>query len=276
MTKELCILHANCQGEPLLERLNLCPDFSRRYETRIFTNYIREAIPDQVLADCSLFLYQHLSPGWNDLASDHLLGKIPHTTRALCVPNLFFKGYWPTWSGAPGFDYRCEVLDKLLNLGLPPEETLILYLRRNLTDEYDLAAIAEESLKTERQRETHTPVKYVHLIESLWGHERLFNTVNHPGPLLMNHVANGVLHELGLPQVEPDAMQARGNPFPEFEQPIHPHVGAFFGWNFAKPDTRYNVYGRQLSFAGYAADYVTARKSGVTDFISFLLGCNKA
>lgn len=77
MDRQLCVLHANCQGEPMAALLRLCPGFAARYEIRLFTNYTREPVPDEVLSSCSLFLFQHLGPQWNGLASEALLKKNP-------------------------------------------------------------------------------------------------------------------------------------------------------------------------------------------------------
>jgi hypothetical protein len=272
MDRELCIIHANCQGEPLLERLNCCPAFRERYECRLYTNYVREPIPDADLARCSLFLYQHLGPDWGELASESLMGRLPVHARALCVPNMFFKGYWPTWSGRAGFDYRCELLDGYIDAGLSTDEIILLYLRADLAAKLDLEALLRATLTREREREAHTPIKYMTLIEERFSREPLFNTVNHPGAMLMDHAARGVLRELGLSGPDEDGLAALGDPFPDFEQPIHPSVAAFFGWDFAGPGRQYEVYGRKMSFAAWTANYVHARQHGITDFIGFLLG----
>ncbi|QJB55444.1 WcbI family polysaccharide biosynthesis putative acetyltransferase [Pseudodesulfovibrio sp. zrk46] len=272
MTKELCIVHANCQGEPLVERLMACPEFAAQYDCRLFTNYVREPVPDDVLGRCSLFLHQYLGPKWNELASDVLIGKLPANARHLCVPNMFFTGYWPMWSGAGGFNYRCTHLDSYIDMGLSPEETVMLFLRSDVQSKYDLPGLVEASLKRERERESHTPIKYVHVIEEEFGSRRLYNTVNHPGPRLMNHAAKGILEHLGMTPPPAEAFDALGDPFPEFEQPINPKVGAFFGWDFATPETKYNIYGRKMTYARYVANYVEARSKGVTDFIGYLQG----
>ncbi|MEZ7198186.1 WcbI family polysaccharide biosynthesis putative acetyltransferase [Pseudodesulfovibrio karagichevae] len=274
MARELCLIHANCQGEPLLDRLNCCPAFRDRYECRLYTNYAREPIPEADLARCALFLYQHLGPNWGELASESLMAKLPGHARSLCIPNMFFKGYWPTWSGREGFDYRCELLDGYIDAGLTSDEAILLYLRADLAAKLDLDALLEGTLRREREREAHTPVKYMALIEERLNREPLFNTVNHPGALLLDHAARGVLGELGLPEPDADALAALDDPFPDFEQPVHPSVAAHFGWDFAGPGREYMVYGRRLSFAAWTAHYVYARQHGVTDFIGFLLGAS--
>jgi len=272
MNKELCIVHANCQGEPLIERLKTCPEFSERYDVTLFTNYTREPIPAETLGRCSLFLYQYLDDKWNELASNALLKNLPESTTHLCIPNMFFKGYWPLWSGAQGFDYRCRHLDDFIAKKLPPEETILLFLHSDITTIYDLIDLVGQTIEQERGREARTPIKYLNLLIENYRDQRLFNTINHPGSFLMNHVARGILTHLGFESLNENAMESLGEPFPEFEQPINPKIGHFFGWNFAGADTQYEIYGRKMTFARYAANYVMARQANISDFIGFLQG----
>jgi len=253
-----------------------CPEFAARHECLLYTNYIREPIPDEKLEQCSLFLYQHLGKSWGDLASDTLLGKLPQTARSLSIPNMFFKGYWPLWSGKSGFDYRCSHLDSLIAKGLPPEETILLFLHSNVAAWYDLPALMEETIAMEHSRERLTPIKYVDLLLENYTKQPLFNTINHPGSMLMNHAAKGILTELGYTPPNDAELNKLNEPFPEFEQPINPKVAQFFGWDFGGPDTEYEIYGRKMTFARYVTNYVVARRAGVTDFIGFLQGDNIA
>lgn len=272
MGKRLCILHANCQGEPLLERLMASPEFAGGYTCVQYTNYTREPIPDDMLARCDLFLYQHLGPQWDGLASERLVSRLPASARSLCIPNMFFKGYWPGWSGQGGFNFRCTLLDELIGRGLSPEETVLLYLRADLASAFDLRAVLDDSLARERLKQALTPVPYADLLETEFAARRIFNTVNHPGRLLMDHAARGILARLGMEPADEAALAALGEPFAEFEQPVHPSVAAFFGWDFAPRDAVWRVFGRDLTFARYVAHYVVARREGVADFIGFLQG----
>jgi len=272
MSKQLCIVHANCQGEPLIERLMTCPEFAEQYECRLFTNYIKEPIPDELMQKCSLFLYQYLGENWNELASANLLAKLPDSARHLCIPNMFFKGYWPMWSGEAGFNYRCTHLDSYIDMELPADQTLMLFLRSDVEKKYDLLTMVAQTIEQERAREKHTSIKYVDFLVEKYRGQRLFNTVNHPGPLLMNHAAVGVLDSLGFASPSAETLDALGDPFPEFEQPINPKIGDFFGWEFATANTEYNVYGRKLTYARYVANYVSAREKNITDFIGYLQG----
>ena len=276
MDKRICIVHANCQGEPLVRRLTACPEFAAEYECILFTNYAREPIPGETLEQCSLFLYQYLGPGWDDLASERLLHSLPASAKSLCIPNMFFKGYWPMWTGKSGFDYRCSHLDEIIDKGLPPEETTMLFLHSDIAARHDLSALLQETIERERERERHTPVKYLDLLIKKHGKQRLFNTVNHPRAILLDHAAKGTLTELGFEPPDDAVLNAMGEPFPEFELPINPKVSRFFGWDFGGPDAEYEIYGRKMTFARYTANYIIARRAGVEDFIGFLQGASIA
>lgn len=269
MGKDICIIHANCQGEPLLERLMLCPSFAERYECTLVTNYTREPMPESITS-ASLLLYQHLGPQWGELASETVIRRLPANARSLCIPNMFFMGYWPLWYSAPGFNYRDRRLDDLLDMDLPDEETLTLFLRQPIKKYHDLDRLLDETFQHEAEREAHTPIKYLDFIRENWRTRRLFNTINHPGSELMALAAHGVLTELGLEPVPMERLCALPDPFPEFELPVHPLVADHYGLGFAGPDAQYAVYGQTMTFAAYVAHYIDCRRNGITDFISYL------
>lgn len=270
MSKEPCIVHANCQGAPLVSLLRLCPEFERRFEVRLFVNFASQPIPDEAMRSCRLFLYQHLGPQWHELASEALLAKVPDGCSTLCIPNMFLKAYWPLWSGEPGFDFRDVLLDHLLGMGLGTRDILHLCLRTPLQAKYDLNELIGQSMAYEREKEARTPVKYIGLVEELLCRERLFNTVNHPNLRLLFHAASTILGLLGLEPLDPALERTLPEPFPEFELPIHPQVAEHLGLSFAGPESRFEVYGRKLTFAEYAAAYVDCRLAGSDDFIGYL------
>jgi len=262
-------MHANCQGEHLAAALQACPEFGCGYDVHVYLNYARQEIPQADLDACALFLYQHLTPDWGEFSSQALLARLPAGCPCLCVPNIFFRGYWPLWSGKPGFDHRDVFLDHLLDMGLPRRDILHLYLNTPLSKKYDLDALLAQTISIEREREAHTPVKYLDLILERYRTERLLYTVNHPGPLLLNHVARGILRELGIrcASLPPPMLE---HYYASFEQPIHPQVAEHYGLSFITPQTEFTIYGRPMSFARYAAAYVDCRLSGLDNFIGYL------
>lgn len=270
--KKLCIVHANCQGEPLAEFLRRVPGFGDTHEVRLYTNYIFEPIAYQDLARCEVFLYQHLDEGgkWGDLASARLLAHLPATARVLSIPSMFFRGYWPFWQGGENFSFSDEVLERLLAAKLPKAELLRVYLRGNVVPGPEVEARTMRSLAHERTKEARTPIKYVDLILKYFRDEMLFSQVNHPGERLLSHVGREVLRFLDVPEPPQGVEACMGELYPEFTLPIHPSVAAHWGLSFADENTRYPLFGKNKTFARYAEDYVDARMHGIEDFIAYL------
>lgn len=270
--KKLCIVHANCQGEPLVDFLRRVPGFGQEHEVQLYTNYIHEPIPDEAMARCDVFLYQHLADAarWGELTSERLLGRLPGTARTLAIPSMFFRGYWPFWQGDTNFGFKDEVLERLLATGLPRSEVLRVYLRGKVVPGPEVEERTMRSLAHERCKESYTPIKYVDMIEAYFREELLFSQVNHPCGRLLCHVGREVLRLLDVPEPQGGVEACMGELYPEFVMPIHPAVAAHWGLSFADETTEYPVFGRQKSFARYAADYAEARRLGIDDLLSYL------
>lgn len=270
MEQKLCLVHANCQGEPLAAALLDSPDFRREFSPRVVLNYTRAEVPQAALDACGLFLYQHLGPEWGEIASDRLLARLPRGCASLCVPNMFFRGPWPLWSGAPGFDYRDTLLDRLIDMGLPPRDILHVYLRAPLAAKVDLDARLAETIAIERERQAKTPVPYLEHVLEHFRTRPLFYTVNHPAPELIALAAAGVLRVLGMPPRDAGFPVIPPEDYRAFHLPIHPQAAAHYGLAYGGADARYPTYGHERSFAQYAAAYVECRLAGGTDFIAWL------
>ncbi len=270
MQRPLCLIHANCQGDTLQRLLSLTPGFSRRFEVKKYTNYLKERIPEDDFARCRVFLYQHLSDRWDDMSSASLLRHVPPEACVLKIPNMFFKGYWPLWTNKTFMAYGDLLLEHLAERGLTQQEILRIFLHGDLARKYDLAALAEESLEYERVKETGAVVGTVDIVRELWRKEQLFLTVNHPGSRLLLHVADGVLRALGLEPLPDSVRRAFIHEYEDFEQPIHPQVGAFFHLPFATEKRRYRIYATTMPFHEYAACYVACRLQRFDDFAVFL------
>ena len=270
MKKKTCILQANCQGEPIEELLNLSPEFKESYKTYRFTNYIREPIPDELLSKCDLFLYQHLAKGWGELSSETLCSKLKDTCKTIAFPSMLFIHYWPLWSRQKGFDYPDTFLESLFERDLDESQILHLFMNAKLTNIYDFKSIIAESEKIERQKENFCSAKYVDYILANYKQRKLFNTINHPGKELLAKTANAILSELNFNELPTAHIESFPEPFPDFEQPIHPQISEYLGLEFCGPDTRYHVYGADLTFREYAIRYIKCRKLGMEDFIGFL------
>lgn len=258
MNKELCIVQANCQADMLTGLLNACPQFNRRYQLRRYTNFLHETVPEQELARCSVFIYQHLGEKWGKLASNVLLQQLNKEALYLKLPNMLFKGYWPFWTNSSPSEFGDFFLDKLIGMGLGKAEILHVYLNTELTTKFDFKAMFEESVQIERAKEEGALVKTVDFVLEQYREQPLFLTINHPGPALLKKVAQAVFAALELEWTK-EIEAALYNPYPEFELPIHPQVAAFHGLEFAGPTTQYNVFGKQKDFKTYASNYIDSQ-----------------
>jgi hypothetical protein len=280
--RSLCLLHANCQGDPLAALLAASPQFAERYEIRRYTNYLRERIAPAELSGCGLFLYQHLGEKWDDHASDRLLAMVNSAARVLRLPNMLFTGYWPFWTNKSPMDFGDAFLDRLVSMGLSMAEILHVYLHGDIAAKYDLDAMLRHSLAVERDKERGAGdaaapdaipavvAPTVDLVEALWKQERLFATINHPNRRLVLHVAQGVLAALGMDPLPTAVRDGFTDPYPEFELPIHPQVAAHHGLAFGGPDATFNIYGRRMTFEDYARRYADCRLRGIDNFIGYL------
>ncbi len=273
MKKELCIIHANCQADPMLDLLMRHGQFCRYFEVEKYTNYLKEEIAPERLAQCSVFIYQHLGAKWNELASESLLGLLNPQALVLQMPNMLFKGYWPFWTNHSPSDFGDFYLDKLLAKGLSKGEMLHLYLHADITRLFDLKAMFAESIAVERSKEEGGMCAYVDEILAHYHNEPLFGTINHPRQRLIWRMTQAVLEKLdlaSLPSMQSEAFRQFADPYPDISLPIHPQVAAFHELTFAGPDTRYSVFGKLKTFEQYINNYIDCRLLGLTPFVGYL------
>jgi hypothetical protein len=268
--KRLCLIHANCQGEPLSALLSAHPDFGRAFEVRHYVNYARQAIPDADLRHCGVFLHQRLEADWGEHSSDALRSRLPAGRPALCLPNLFFLDYWPFWSSNAAFAYSDFFLDALLARGLSDREIMHIYLHTDPGRYYDLEAILEKSRTREEQKARHWDIKLSQAVHGRYRDELLFRTINHPGKALCLLVAEAVLELLGFAPLPGPVKDALPEPFGEFTLPIHPAAAARLGLTFLPERPLFPVYGRDMTIEEYVRCYLACKRLNETDFIGFL------
>ncbi len=274
MPKKLCIIHANCQGDTLKFLLESCPSFYSEYTIKKYTNYLQEHIAAEELESCQLFLYQHLGQQWHEAASANLLHKLPSSAHTLCIPNMFFNGYWPLWTNNTFMAYGDMLLEDLCTKELSPAEILHLYMKSRMYSTYDFEALRLQSLTKERIKETYSPITTLDFIEEHWRNKQLFHTVNHPAPPLSLYVADKILAQLGHSPVPLATRQQLLAHEEEFILPIHSSVAAQYDLAFAPPTRLYPVYGQSLSMQSYAAAYIQCRlqkgADAIKDFVVYL------
>ena len=275
MTRAFCLLHANCQGEALRLLLEASPAFARRFRVLHILNYTREQLPEALLDGCALYLHQELGAKWGELSSAAIRRRLPPSCQILRLPNLFFQGYWPTWTRLPGVDFADSLLESLLQHGLSPLDASFFYERARPAAFGPTTDIAEASLRREEEKERDAPIRCAPLLREYWRTEQLFLTVNHPGRRLTLFVADSVLRLLGLGGLPESAARAFALPQEDFWLPLPPALGlpeadGGLGLPFASRSRRYRIFARQMTAGDYARCYLSCRAAGEGNLLSFL------
>ena len=271
---ELCILHANCQGDALRPLLENTPAFANHFSIAQYTNYIRQPVPEEEITHCRLFLYQYLDSKWGTSSSDHLLKLLPDGCQAIQIPNLFFKGYWPCWTNdTKEIDFADAVLETLLARGLNDIEILHVYESGALLG--NVASTAEQSLRHEEKKEAGCPIQCAHILREFWQQEQLFLTVNHPAPRLIFHVADSLLHLLDLGHVPKAIQKAYVHPDGNFWLPLHPALHNLLGLPFASKERKYRIFDKLLTHKEYTCCYLACRRHNVRNLAALLHGLSK-
>ena len=269
MNKELCVIQANCQVDGLVKLLCQNKAFGEHFTLRKYTNFMNEAVPYGELAECSVFIYQHLGSKWNEQSSDSLLNQINPKALVLKIPNLMFKGYWPFWTNQGPSDFGDSFLDKLIAMGLKKAEIMHIYLKGNLSRKYDLLGMFAESIAIEREKEVGCLIQTVDLVLERFQREQVFFTINHPGMQLLAQVGAAVFKQLELPLPD-DFYQNFPNLYPELEIPVHPQLGKIHGIKFANEQARYNVFGKMKTFEQYTSNYIDSQLLNIKPLTSYL------
>ncbi len=268
MAKNICLIHSNCQGDPLKRLLDSHEEFSSEFETYLFSNFKRENIAHELLGNTSLFLYQELGQKWEDLSSQELLKSLNKKAMHYQIPNMMFKAYWPLWKSTGILDFSDIFLEYLFEQKLNLEQAMHIYLRGDLNKKYDIAKIAQDSLKIEEDKQKNCTIRTIELIKELWQTKQIFSTINHPEEDLNLHIANQVLDLLNF---KPCAKQKE---YPrcsyDFDLPIHPFIGKFYNLPFVSEERKYNVYGRQMTFAEYSACYYDCLLGGYRSLPAYI------
>lgn len=271
--KPKLIIHANCQGEALLQILQCQEDLLQNFEFRLYTNYTREHVPAEELAECAVFLYQHLGNAWGDLASANLLQQLDRNCLHLCIPNFFCRIYWPLQYNSGKHVLRDRLLEDLWQRGFRGTEFVHLATRASLLRSYDLSGIVEKSLIHERAKEDRGPIKYVDQMLAECRRKRLFYSTNHPGEGLLFDTANEILQRLGFARLRRDQMPVLDPYYTTLELPVHPGLAELFDLSWLQDGAMYDLYGLHVTYAQFAGIYAKYRASGIDSFIEYMGAC---
>lgn len=280
--KKLCIIYANCQNSLIAEYLNKSPYFKQEYSIKRFSVHILMAkgttIPEQILKQAKLFIYQPVKDLHGVRSSKYLLNKLPSDCQQISFPSLYFKGYFPQLCKNPAI----KIVKPNHPFGLIPhgDINIISMLKQGkskagiikhlsdpnfYTSEF-LISTVEQSLQELSERESQLEVKVSEFIKINYQHYRLFYTQNHPTDILGMYVVNQILHLLDLPSLGKPLFLINSKPgvLSKKQIPIYPSVIKHLCLSFIEQNAvyAYDAFATaRMTLAKYISEYIELHNS---------------
>lgn len=266
MSKEICIISANCQGAYLKRLLGSSATFAEKFEIHHFVNYNHEVAPPDLLGKCKLLIYQPLGSQWGDLSSDYLTAQLPEDAMKVAVNYLTFPLYWPFMTQDPRnapddaypfgpFPYGDSVILPLLESKEDPTSIYNQYMDRDfIRNHVDPDKTIADYVTQQRDIETRRDQKLLDHILSNYQETKLFESYNHPSAELCIYQTNDLLEKLGLPKLtsHPNLQYLK-----IIQQPIHPVVADMMGLRFeCLGESTYSIWGKPMTFNEYTRAYI--------------------
>jgi len=275
--KKVCLIYANCQNKLIAEYLHRSAVFCREYIVHCFPvhNLIEQqsTIPEELLKQTDLFIYQPVKDHHGDLSSQSILNKLSPSCQKISFPSLYFQGYFPQYCKNP----HNHVIKPNYPYGIIPhgDANIISLLAEGKTADQIVDILSDtdfytpefllnnidHTLKELAQRESSLSVKVSSFIRENYQKYHLFNTQNHPSDLLGFYVVNQILKLLNISVLTQDLLTINLNQsvLNKFQIPIYPSVAKHLKLNFIDDSTVYrhsSFSTNEMTFARYINEYV--------------------
>ena len=164
-----------------------------------------------ILKSLNLFIYQNVSDDniySPKLSSKYLLNELREGCKTICIPNIYFAGYFPN-NKKYGIN-PCVDKAKFGNGLIPYQDILedellkgssLNKVYRKVTDinsinPSDIWRNFQNSLDELKKREVQCDIKVVDYIEENYQREKLFYAVNHPSNSMLKYAIEQILEQL--------------------------------------------------------------------------------
>ncbi|WP_019509037.1 WcbI family polysaccharide biosynthesis putative acetyltransferase [Pleurocapsa sp. PCC 7319] len=276
--KKICIIYANCQNKLIAQYLGRSQQFNQEYLIKRFpVHQLMEKgstiIPNRLLKQAKLFIYQPVKDIHGDRSTKYILSKLSSDCQCISFPPLYCTGYFPQYCKNPVnkvikpnypfgvFPHGDTNIISLLEQGKSVAEiTEILSDPNFYTQEFLLANI-NETLNELARRESQLSIKVTSFIKAHYQNHYLFYTQNHPSDILGIYVANQILKLLNMPPLgdELSLFNPVRGVLDNIQIPIYPSVIKHLGLTFANQKNVYrnaSFCTNQITFERYISEYV--------------------
>ena len=255
-----CLLYGNCQIEPLQYILKNNSNFASNYQfielepVHLLTENDVEDLETKI-ARTDLFIYQLVSDNYQGIeqfGTDFLCNSLPSEAKKIAIPGAYFTGYHPATINLKDgegnkitepCDYHDVNLLYLFDRGKTVTETIAIIQEVDFYQAEYVFNNLQATLDELRRRETELDISISDFIIQNYQKQKLLHTINHPGVVLLNYLADEILELLELP---------RSDKIPDYEVldftafPIYPSVAKALKLDF-EITPQYRIKGETLS-----------------------------
>ena len=258
------IVHLNCHTHPIASALS---DFFPPSDYNIVKviNFKKQPIPESVLKNCYLYIYQCLAgEHWGQYASDFFKKQLPGQCIVIRYPILRFNPFWP-FNTKNAFRTNSNEMKKS---ALFPDGDNFLISKRNeynnaeeLANEYlnldlnSLINLDEEFQKILDWYDSPRNSKDINVKDFVLQHFKdriLFHTVDHISDFFLNYMVNNVFRLLGINKTKNYTCKF----MEQNNVPMHPSVIKHFNLSFVNEKQLYLYNGNHLTTREYYIKYI--------------------
>ena len=276
--KKLCLIYANCQNALITKYLSRSKSFNQEYLIRRFPIHQliqkKTTIPDKVLKQAKLFIYQPVKDIHGNRSTQHILSKLASDCQCISFPPLYFKGYFPQYCKNPVnkvinpnypfgiFPHGDINIISMLEQGRSVAEIIDILSDPDFYSQDFLLTNLNETLEELARRESQLSVKVSDFIKENYQQYYLFHTQNHPTDILGIYVVNQILQLINMPGLGEALLfkEPRKGKLDTIQIPIYPSVIKQLNLSFVDEKTVYKHIGfctNKMTFARYIDEYIS-------------------
>lgn len=215
--KKIAYVFGNCQSLMIGNGCMKSREFAEEYYLMVSQPVHRLGMVERqqgmnrlILKSLNLFIYQNVSDDniySPKLSSNYLLNELRGGCKTICIPNIYFAGYFP--NKKKGIN-PCVDKAKFGNGLIPYQDILedellkgssLNKVYRKVTDinsmnPSDIQRNFQNSLDELKKREEQCNIKVADYIEENYQREKLFYAVNHPSNSMLKYAVEQILEQL--------------------------------------------------------------------------------
>lgn len=257
--KKMLAVYGNCQAAYVLQMLSKTDILQGDF---VFLNFRGVHVMKGAGYDLSklikcfkyldVFIYQYVKMDTQfgeEFATDNIIKVLTPSCKKVCIPNIFFKGYYPHYvhdKESVFFDeeknFYWEPIDGELNelfkKNYSVSECIKILESKNYFSKEDCEENVKKSLTELIKREEKCDVRISDYIEVYYTQKLLFYTPNHPTNIVQKELVCRVLRRLGYKNFKIDMKDIPENDHVELF--IYPSIRENLGLEFQK--NKFRVY----------------------------------